>query len=136
MDAIDLSMTTDDDPGLLAVAADAFAETHGLDAKAAMSLNLILEELVVNVAHHGAGPTGAMVTVRVVRDGDTVRGEIRDTGVAFDPLARAPVNVSADIDEREIGGLGIHLVRTLARSIAYKREGTENVLTFTLDLER
>lgn len=136
MDAIDLSMTTADDPGALAEAADAFADAHGLDPKAAMSLNLILEEIVTNVAHHGAGPEGAAVRVRVVRDGDLVRGEIRDTGAAFDPLARAPVDVAAGIDERPIGGLGIHLVRSLARDLAYAREGGENVLSFTLTLER
>lgn len=136
MDAIDLAMTTNDDPGLIAAAVEAFARAHGLDPKATLSLNLILEEIVTNVAHHGAGPAAAAVIVRVVREGDTVRGEIRDTGAAFDPLARAPADVSAGIDEREVGGLGIHLVRTLARSLAYAREGAENILTFTLELER
>ena len=121
---------------MLSDAAGRFADAHGLDARTSMALNLILEEIVTNVAHHGAGPSGAWVRVRVVRDGDVVRGEIRDTGIAFDPLARAPVDVSAGIDEREIGGLGIHLVRTLAQSLAYAREGAENVLTFTLEPER
>jgi serine/threonine-protein kinase RsbW len=53
---------------------------------------------------------------------------IEDDGVAFDPLARAAPDVTADLDEREIGGLGIHLVRTLMDGMTYERRGERNVL--------
>jgi anti-sigma regulatory factor (Ser/Thr protein kinase) len=126
---------TADDPGLLAEAAAAFSDVHGLGPRAAMSLTLILEEVMTNVSHHGAGPEGAIVNVRVRQQGGIVWGEIRDSGKAFDPLTRPPVDVTASLEEREVGGLGIHLVKTLARTLAYRREGAENVLTFTLERE-
>jgi anti-sigma regulatory factor (Ser/Thr protein kinase) len=70
------------------------------------------------------------MTVRM--DDGSVVGALSDAGVAFDPTAMAAPDVDAEMDERHIGGLGVHLVRTLAEEIAYRREDGRNIITFRL----
>jgi sigma-B regulation protein RsbU (phosphoserine phosphatase) len=59
---------------------------------------------------------------------------LSDSGKAFDPTATAEVNVSAGVDERRIGGLGIHLVRSVMDSVRYQRKGGKNILTMTKNI--
>jgi len=114
-------------------AVEAFAEHHALPAKTAYALSLVVEELVTNVVKYGyaGGPPGPlMMTVRM--DDGAVVGELADSGVAFDPTEIATPDVDADVDDRHIGGLGIHLVRTLAEDVAYRRQDGRNVISFRL----
>ena len=90
-------------------------------------LHLILEELGLNAMTYGGASS-----VRIVISGeaDAVKIEISDNGGAFDPLNEAPQpDVDAGLEERSIGGLGIHLVRTLTNDLSYRREGGRNHLT-------
>ena len=56
---------------------------------------------------------------------------ISDSGIPFDPTQQPEADVSLSVDEREIGGLGIYLVRQLMDRIVYKREDEKNILTLT-----
>jgi serine/threonine-protein kinase RsbW len=58
-----------------------------------------------------------------------VTAEVEDDGRAFNPLEAAAPNLDASIDERPIGGLGIHLVRSVMTSVEYRRQDGRNVLT-------
>jgi anti-sigma regulatory factor (Ser/Thr protein kinase) len=58
--------------------------------------------------------------------------EIRDEGVAFNPLEAPKPDINAPLEEREVGGLGIYLIRTLMNDVKYERQGRKNVLTMTL----
>jgi anti-sigma regulatory factor (Ser/Thr protein kinase) len=58
--------------------------------------------------------------------------DIRDNGAAYDPLGHAPPDLDADIADRPIGGLGIHLVRELAQDACYRRDGGWNLLRIEL----
>jgi anti-sigma regulatory factor (Ser/Thr protein kinase) len=58
---------------------------------------------------------------------------LRDNGLAFDPLARAAPNLDLEIADRDVGGLGIHLVRALADECRYARVDDCNVLTIQLN---
>lgn len=90
-------------------------------------LHLILEELGLNAMTYGGASS---VRVIISEDGDRVTIEISDDGGAFDPLNDAPEpDVDAALEERRIGGLGIHLVRTLTNDLSYRREGGRNHLT-------
>ena len=64
--------------------------------------------------------------------GGFVSGEIVDEGVPFDPTAAPDPDVEADIDERSIGGLGVHLVKAMVETFQYQRIGERNVVRFTL----
>lgn len=91
---------------------------------------LIAEELVVNTISYGYGDDGRHeIEVRLALEGRSLRMEIRDDGRPFDPLDRDAPDLDAPIDQRPIGGLGIHLVRTLSDAVAYRRCGRHNVIT-------
>jgi serine/threonine-protein kinase RsbW len=133
-DVIDLSLTADDAAlARIEAAVEAFSEHHALSPKTAYALSLVVEELVTNVVKYGYtdGPPGPLtMTVRV--DDGSVVGALADCGVAFDPTAMAAPDIDAEMDERHIGGLGVHLVRTLAEEVAYRREEGRNIITFRL----
>lgn len=102
-------------------------------------LDLVLEEVLVNVANHAYGPHGGDVEVEcsVQENGEarTFCFELRDWGTYFDPLAAEKPDTSAGIDERPIGGLGLLLVTTLADDCQYHRQGDMNVLTLCFNAE-
>ncbi len=109
-------------------ALEAHAEAAGLGPRTAHRLALVCEELVANVLTHGAaGPAGASFVALAVRragDGGALRVTVEDDGPAFDPLAEAPkADTGSPLAEREIGGLGLHLIRTMARAPRYERLG-------------
>ena len=109
---------------------DTIAEEVGLDMSLTMSLNLALEEAVVNVMDY-AYPEDQRgdVDIEVTADQQWLTFVISDTGIAFDPTAKEDVDTTLSAEERPIGGLGIFLVRQLMDVIDYKREGNKNVLT-------
>ena len=109
---------------------DTVAEEVGFDMSLTMSLNLALEEAVVNVMDY-AYPEGQRgdVDIEVTADQQWLTFVISDTGIAFDPTAKEDVDTTLSAEERPIGGLGIFLVRQLMDVIDYKREGNKNVLT-------
>ncbi len=93
-------------------------------------VHLVLEELILNVMDYGLDEDSEGVAVTVDAAGDSVTIEIVDDGVAFDPLTDAPdPDLTGSIEERRIGGLGVHFTRTLMDEVAYKREGGKNRLT-------
>ena len=94
-----------------------------------LTLQLLLEEILVNVISHG-GPTapGELVEVLLQAGRDELRIEVSDAGAPFDPLAAAPPNTAAALEERPIGGLGIHLVKKLSSHVGYRRADGRNHL--------
>jgi sigma-B regulation protein RsbU (phosphoserine phosphatase) len=109
---------------------DSFAEEAGLDFSLTMSLNLAMEEAVVNVMEY-AYPEGTQgkVGISASVEGDDIEFVISDSGAAFDPTAKAEVNIDLEVEDRQIGGLGIHLVRNIMDNIKYERKDGKNVLT-------
>lgn len=95
-------------------------------------LLVVLDELLANVVMHGAGaqPDGT-VSVVVHSRHDTVDVVVTDNGPPFDPLARAAPDTALGVDDRPIGGLGIHLVQHLVDDARYVREDGHNILTLT-----
>ena len=95
-----------------------------------MSLNLAMEEAVVNVMDY-AYPAGikGKVCIEAEADDQQLSFVISDWGKPFDPTAKAEVDTTLSAEERPIGGLGIHLVRQIMDSINYERIDEKNVLT-------
>jgi serine/threonine-protein kinase RsbW len=103
----------------------------GVETRPAHHLVLALEELLTNLGTHG-NCADVPATVRVVVESDAIRGEIADTGPAFD-IREAPEPVlSDDIENRPIGGLGLFLIRKLARDLDYTRRDGTNLTIFTI----
>ncbi len=109
---------------------DEVCEAAGLDMSDTMSVNLALEEAVVNVMDY-AYPANAPgeVTIEAEADDERMKFVITDHGIPFDPTAKAEVDTTLSLEERPTGGLGIHLVRQIMDSINYERENDKNVLT-------
>jgi anti-sigma regulatory factor (Ser/Thr protein kinase) len=92
-------------------------------------LLLVFEEILVNVVEHAYVGRAGAVEIRVDCDGTVLQLAVIDQGIAFDPLAKEPPVLDAPAGERPIGGLGIHLVKTLCDEAEYRREGESNILT-------
>lgn len=135
-----LSLSVANDLGELEALAERieqFGEAVDLPPKDLFRLNLAVEELVTNVINHGFEDTGVhRIELELeCRDG-RLHLQLRDDGVPFNPLEDAPeVDVEASADEREIGGLGVHLVRSLFDEQDYRREGRFNVLKLSKPLD-
>ena len=104
----------------------------GLDQDIVPRLNLALEEAVTNVIDY-AYPPGVLGKVELKADIDpgTLTFTLEDGGVPFDPTARGEVDINASVEDRQIGGLGIHLVRQIMDEVKYERVDDKNVLKLT-----
>ncbi|MCY4416840.1 MAG: ATP-binding protein [Chloroflexi bacterium] len=90
-------------------------------------VNLVLDELSVNIVNYGG--EASEIEVSLDADADEVRVEISDDGRPFDPLTDAmEPDLDASLEDRAIGGLGIHLVREMMDELHYSREDGKNRL--------
>ena len=115
-----------------------FVRTGALEANLPAArigeLDLIIEEIFMNVCWHGypEGSQGFVDLAYSVPAPGELSVEVADQGVEFNPLAAAPPDVTLNLENRPIGGLGIFLVKKLAPRIAYRRDRDWNRLTFAL----
>ena len=116
---------------------DTVAEAIGLDMSLTMSLNLAIEEAVVNVMDY-AYPPGEKgdVTIDVCASDEWLQFVISDAGTPFDPTQKEEADTTLSVDERPIGGLGIFLVRQLMDTIHYQYVDGKNVLTLKKQLTK
>ncbi len=114
---------------------DAGLAGHGLPATLMHDLHLVVEEVTCNVFSHGQvrGRDPALELLVSV-DSQRLCMEFRDDGRPFDPLSQPAPDLDADIGDRPIGGLGVHLVRELAEEVAYSRDDHHNVLRVVLHI--
>jgi anti-sigma regulatory factor (Ser/Thr protein kinase) len=116
-------------------AVDEFCEGIGASEQHAHALLLAIEEAVSNVLQHGYGgmPRPVSVSLETVPPG-RVRAVVTDRAPPFNPLSRPEVDTQLPLDERPIGGLGVHLVKKLMDAIRYERRDGQNILTMELAL--
>ena len=114
---------------------EVISEETKMDQGLAMSLNLALEEAVTNVILY-AYPEGSdgLVDVEAIIWRDHIDFIISDAGMPFDPTAAAPPDLTLDVMDRPIGGLGIYLVKTIMDQVAYERKDGKNILSMTKKL--
>lgn len=110
----------------LLAASENFCNQQLLSTSISGRLQLILDELFVNVMNHGSVNVEILPNIclelRYLPDKDLLVVEVRDNGVPFNPFALAEPDTSMAVEERELGGLGIFLVRSLAQSFSYSYE--------------
>jgi len=95
-------------------------------------VRLVVEELMMNIITHGSDRENVpRIRIRLAQQDETLVMEVADDGVAFDPLLTPPPDLDSSLDERRIGGLGVHLIRGLMDSVSYRREGGWNRLSAT-----
>jgi anti-anti-sigma factor len=113
-----------------------FGLDHALPQAVLNDMNVALDEAVSNVIAYGHGTEGGEIVVRLSYARDEVQVEVEDDGRAFDPLAVAPPDLTAPLRERQVGGLGIHLMRSLMDELAYQRSEGKNRLRMTKKIRR
>jgi anti-sigma regulatory factor (Ser/Thr protein kinase) len=114
----------------------AFGCRHGLPEGFVDHFVLALDELVANIVQHGL-PTDSHETILISITLDALRFgmKISDPGLAFDPLQEAPApDLDSPLEQRRVGGLGVHFVRTMMDEVTYRREGDRNVLALSKSL--
>jgi len=107
-----------------------FGELHGIPSRTLYAMNLALDEIFTNVVLHGfADATGQEIVVRLETLAQELQSEVVDGGREFDPRSAPLPDLTVALGERTLGGLGIHLVRSLMDGVDYRREKAKNVLT-------
>jgi serine/threonine-protein kinase RsbW len=117
--------------GLIELIKDAnvFLDSLPLPPNAMYKANLVLEEILTNIIKYGVRDTEEheITVIIALRDAQLVL-EFLDDGIEFDPLSVSPPEVLEPVEERDVGGLGIHLVKKTAEWIEYHRAGEKNIL--------
>lgn len=107
-----------------------FGSLYGLPEKQIFQLNLALEELVTNSISYGFGDDlEHLIVIDCMVDDGRIKVVTKDDGLPFNPLTMPEPETDLDIEDRPIGGLGIHLVRKMMDSVDYQRQGDFNLLT-------
>lgn len=96
----------------------------------AHQVDLAIEELGNNIVRHGLAGGPGEIEITLTSDAKAIKIEISDDGQPFNPLKDAPKpDLEAALEDRPIGGLGIHLVLTMMDEMHYRREDERNHLT-------
>jgi serine/threonine-protein kinase RsbW len=104
----------------------------GFSNKCKCETNLVLEELFTNIisyAYRDGGDHDVLLRIRC--EPDQLHIEIEDDGIPFNPLSANPPCIEADIEDREVGGLGVFFARKFADQIHYERVGDKNIIKIT-----
>jgi len=109
---------------------DEFGKQQNLTIQTRQALNLSLEEIFTNIVLHGYNhEEDHKITIQFNYSDGSLFIFIEDEGIPFNPLEVARPNINAALEDRQVGGLGIHLVRSLMDQVTYKREDNKNILT-------
>ena len=118
---------------------NAFIEEIGeelqLDMELLMNLNLVMEEMVSNVIFY-AYPEGKTADIELSAEctGHTLTFVLSDKGREFDPTMKEDIDTATDPADRELGGLGIYIVKNIMNEVTYQRLEGKNLLTMKKDI--
>lgn len=105
-------------------------EQYNCPVKAQMQIDIAIDELFSNIAYYAYTPKSGKATVRVEVTENPMSVVITfiDNGIPYDPLAKADPDITKSADEREIGGLGIFMVKKSMDEISYEYKNGQNIL--------
>lgn len=106
------------------------AEERGFSSKKMNQVQVASEEALVNVIRYAYPDKDGSVEITYnAKEGKGLVIQIIDWGVPFDPLSLPEPDIDAPIEDREVGGLGIYMMRNIMDEVSYEREGDRNILT-------
>lgn len=109
-------------------------EEAGFDSKAIIKVVTACEEIIVNVMNYSYSDGEGDLEISFSDGEGFIRIIFIDSGKPFNPLEKSDINISLSADEREIGGLGIHMVKRLVDDVNYEYRDNQNVLTLVKNL--
>lgn len=106
-------------------------EKVGCPIKSVMSITVALEEVFVNVAHYAYPDRSGSVNFSIDYDSESRQMifQISDSGIPFDPLAKPDPDITLSAEERQVGGLGIFMMKMTMDDVKYAYTDGQNVLT-------
>jgi anti-sigma regulatory factor (Ser/Thr protein kinase) len=112
-----------------------FARGEGFTPKRIQEVELATEEALINIFNYAyANDETGDVEVRCrMEDSSSLVIEILDTGKPFDIQSMPEPDLTLDLSERKVGGLGIYLIKKMVSRVHYRREGGSNILTLVID---
>ena len=112
-------------------------EEVGCSMKTQMQIDIAVEEVYVNIAHYAYNPEIGGVTIRVQIEEEPLEIILTfiDKGKPYDPLAKEDPDVTLAVEDRQIGGLGIFMVKKSMDNISYEYNEGRNILTLKKKLE-
>ena len=111
-------------------------EELGLSMELQMNLNLVMEEMVTNVIFY-AYPEGVIADIELLAksDGKESTFVLSDQGKEFDPTAKEDTDLDVNPADRDLGGMGIFIVKNIMNKVTYQRLEGKNLLTMTKGIE-
>ena len=103
----------------------------GCSMKVMSEIDLAVEEIFVNIAGYAYGEEKGKVEIILIKNNDSVSLTFKDTGTPYDPLAKPDPDTTLSAAERQIGGLGIFLVKKLMDETSYEYKDGANAFTMT-----
>ena len=115
---------------------DVILEEYGCELKVKMAIDVAVDELFSNIARYAYHPeTGyATVSVDVIQEPLSVEITFVDNGKPYDPLAKADPDTTLSVEDRQIGGLGIFIVKKSMDAVNYEYKDGKNILTIKKNL--
>ncbi len=121
----------------ITAAIEQFGDAEQWPPDMVFQINLVIEELGLNIMTHGKSEDLEKIEIMLTAEGESLTIEIVDNGRPFDPTSDAPEpDLSSELGERSIGGLGVHIVRSLVDSLCYRRQGGRNHVTLVKERVR
>jgi serine/threonine-protein kinase RsbW len=112
-------------------AIESHLEGSGVPIEVVHKTMIVFDEVVSNILNHGAIGSEPTITAHLRIEPGRLFAEVLDDGPPFDPLSLREPDLSLSVEDRPIGGLGIHLVRELTDSLGYSHDGRCNRLHFS-----
>jgi len=106
-------------------------EKIGCIPKVQMKILVALEELFVNVAHYAYNGASGEVRMNLDFSDENMILSLIDRGIPFNPLEKEDPDITESAEEREIGGLGIFMVKKMMDRIDYEYRDGQNIITIT-----
>jgi sigma-B regulation protein RsbU (phosphoserine phosphatase) len=115
---------------------NAFSEKRGLPQRVIGKVNVIFDELLTNIVYYAYRDQAEHdIKIRVELSASLLRLTIEDDGVPFNPFRVEAPDTSLSMEEREVGGLGIHLIRNMMDEVSYQRRIDRNLVTLVKKLD-
>jgi anti-sigma regulatory factor (Ser/Thr protein kinase) len=121
----------------LAEEVERFGEAAGLPMKTVFRINLVMDELLTNAISYGYRDRSQHeIRIKIHAEDGKVAVDIIDDGAPFNPVDEAPApDLESEVDDRQIGGLGLHLVRNMVERVGYARDDVRNHLTLVISAD-
>ncbi len=112
-----------------------YLESQNCSMRAQLELDIAVEELFVNIAQYAYRPQEGPVTIQLDTEGDMISVIFIDGGIPYNPWEREDPDTTLPAEEREIGGLGVYMVKKSMDHVDYRYEDGKNILMIQKNIQ-